>query len=386
MQVAQQQRENLRALVCDGGDQNAWFQILPRYKINREGDVIQNASDIFLQIVMKPNEYIHCSELQPTEALREINCSFERTPWQLQLFQQCQSEASDVLFAGDAVLIFDPEYKSYLRTQNMRQVAGQPPPTSSKVSLAPSPLRDWPNSNCIWVLEREVTNVGGPVYCKSDLVRFRHLNSASFLSIAESDNGATLEASRVASNTSLFELLAIQANQAQLRNNAAVQMHREGLYFTREVYNGNLMIDLTANKSEALSVLIYRPPQELLMAAHVGVNALTHLETFIKLLARQDWAAVEHSYEFFVSITAMLGRFVQGKRLSGSLVFDDTEGNDTLKKKQVLFMEQGVLRALLIILDLTRDAEMPRRTRTRPNDSQQFRKKDAIFDQTLELI
>ena len=61
-QVANDQRENMKVVLTATGSIYSWFKLLPRYKINREGDSILTGTEIYLSVVERENERIHCSE------------------------------------------------------------------------------------------------------------------------------------------------------------------------------------------------------------------------------------------------------------------------------------------------------------------------------------
>jgi hypothetical protein len=81
------------------GDSYSWFQVYPRYKIDRyasfqsifvsvndsycrfarEGDRIPTSSELFLRVVEKPGEYLHCAHrMLATSTVREVRIPFCR--------------------------------------------------------------------------------------------------------------------------------------------------------------------------------------------------------------------------------------------------------------------------------------------------------------------
>ena len=56
------ERENLVVKLDAAGSALSWFTVMPRFKIDQEGDVIQNSSDVYFKATERSNEYLHCSE------------------------------------------------------------------------------------------------------------------------------------------------------------------------------------------------------------------------------------------------------------------------------------------------------------------------------------
>ena len=86
--LANDERENMCVQLDGQGSIYSWLVVTPRFKIDREGDVVQNASEMFLKVSERLNEYIHCSERTPMRGHdREVNCSLETTGWRMNIFQ-----------------------------------------------------------------------------------------------------------------------------------------------------------------------------------------------------------------------------------------------------------------------------------------------------------
>ena len=111
-QLAKDERENLRIVLNPDGSSFSWIQLVPRYKIDREGDLIQSNAEVFFRVAEKQNEYVHAAETDPQPGkLREINCSLESTSWRLCSFQNCFDAVDDsILLASQLVFIHDPGF------------------------------------------------------------------------------------------------------------------------------------------------------------------------------------------------------------------------------------------------------------------------------------
>ena len=87
-EVAKVERENLFLSLDEHGDTFSWIQILPRFKIDREGDPIKSGNEVFLRFAERGNEFIHASDrLSKSSRFREANCSIEMSSWRATIFQ-----------------------------------------------------------------------------------------------------------------------------------------------------------------------------------------------------------------------------------------------------------------------------------------------------------
>ena len=87
-EVAKVERENLFLTLDEHGDTFSWIQILPRFKIDREGDPIKSGNEVFLRFAERGNEYVHAADrVSKTSRFREANCSIEISSWCATVFQ-----------------------------------------------------------------------------------------------------------------------------------------------------------------------------------------------------------------------------------------------------------------------------------------------------------
>jgi hypothetical protein len=114
--LAKDERENMRIGLDSHGDSNSWIQLLPRYKIHREGDNIQTKLEVILSVADRKNEYIHCAERKPPPGYpREVNCSLDVSSWRLVIFQSSIDAANEkFLLASQLVSLYDPETQTNL--------------------------------------------------------------------------------------------------------------------------------------------------------------------------------------------------------------------------------------------------------------------------------
>ena len=118
--LARDERENMRLALNNEGGQNSWINILPRFKIDKEGDRVTNNTECILRITERPQEHLHCSERSPggLTRFREVNVSPESvTSWRLTIYQSTQFPMPpSTLAMGELVYILDPETASNLQT------------------------------------------------------------------------------------------------------------------------------------------------------------------------------------------------------------------------------------------------------------------------------
>lgn len=115
--AARDERENMIVRLDPDGSTRSWFQVLPRYKIDREGDRIRNNVEVLLKVAESGGEYLRCADKHPSKGrLREVNSSSDAaTPWKLSIYQKCnERNEKSLLLAGELVYIRDPETQSML--------------------------------------------------------------------------------------------------------------------------------------------------------------------------------------------------------------------------------------------------------------------------------
>ena len=112
--LAEDERENTRLNLDVNGNSFSWLSLIPRFKINKEGDKINTGAEFYLKVAEKTNEFVHSADRDPAPGYqREVNCALEMTSWKLQIFQST-SDSSDerLLLYSELVYINDPETRS----------------------------------------------------------------------------------------------------------------------------------------------------------------------------------------------------------------------------------------------------------------------------------
>ena len=179
-QLAIEERENLQIKLNSDGSSLSWFQIIPKYKIDRLGDKVMNNHSVYFTVAERASEYIHVADKEPRPGKhREVNCSLEQSSWKVLLYQGIHSITDkSMLLASQLVLLQDPETLSNLcLTIAENTVDDEDSITSSilraheidGIVLAPEPKII--DTNHIWTIERKNNTSGGTLKWKSKKFR-----------------------------------------------------------------------------------------------------------------------------------------------------------------------------------------------------------------------
>jgi hypothetical protein len=60
-ELGKTEKENVRIYLNPDGDSNSWLQILPRFKIDREGDRVAGSTEAYFRFADRANEFLHCA-------------------------------------------------------------------------------------------------------------------------------------------------------------------------------------------------------------------------------------------------------------------------------------------------------------------------------------
>lgn len=115
--LARDERENMRVIVHPDGSVNSWLKVMPRFKINREGEPVIHGTEVLLKFSERNNEFLHCADRMPPRGkLREVNSSLESpTGWKLGTYQKAADISNiNLLLSGQLVYLRDPESLSML--------------------------------------------------------------------------------------------------------------------------------------------------------------------------------------------------------------------------------------------------------------------------------
>ena len=241
--LARDERENMRVALSHDGSVMSWLKIMPRFKINREGEPVANGTEILLKVNERSNEYLHCADRPPPRGkFREVNSSLESpTGWKLSIFQRSEELLNtNLLLSGQLLTIKDPESQCMLAPlidpisldSPFTDAADRPQSTQDSVqpfdpadvshksvsedenddersdmdelqedlenvsltsmeefvrdngNVVMRPIvEDVIDADCVWMIESKSITKGGVIRYKADKVHFRHLNSGKYLSV-----------------------------------------------------------------------------------------------------------------------------------------------------------------------------------------------------------
>jgi hypothetical protein len=211
--LAENERANLRVALDANGSEFSWIQLMPRYKIDREGDGIVSGVEMYLKFVERTNEFLHCADNNVLEGkVREINCSLEPSAWKLQIFlssidlQDYENPKKRHVLSSQLVYLHDPERQCSLAIMEAERnllIASERMLIGSKSSKSP-PRRgssksstsdvilfesnmdsDTVSSRALWIVENIERVEGGPLSWRNEQVRFKHLNTGMYLCLKE---------------------------------------------------------------------------------------------------------------------------------------------------------------------------------------------------------
>ena len=115
-ELANAERENIKICLDAKGSAFSSLVVVPRFKIDREGDPVSDNSDIYLSVAERRNEFVHSADREPLAGhLVEINCSLEQSPLKMSIYQKTADMADpNVILASEIIYILDTEINSVL--------------------------------------------------------------------------------------------------------------------------------------------------------------------------------------------------------------------------------------------------------------------------------
>ena len=273
-ELARDERENMTAYLSPEGSADSWLQMLPRYKIDREGDNVPAITECYLKMAERANEYLHCADKEaPKGFKREVNIALGMpTSWRLEIFRSSKDVASGTnVMCGMSVVLLDPESNTYLsvctapvRLKTVTEVdlesamsgeldylddvsvasAGDMEEFIEEygdVVLINQPRGKKLNSTAIWVVESRELAQGGVIAWKTDMIRLRHFQTGKYLAMHPDKKHSFHSTSDGSSPETLLSVTNISNNTHHLlQKNCALLLHKGHHYVQR----GNLKADL----------------------------------------------------------------------------------------------------------------------------------------------
>ena len=472
--LAKVERENTRVALDVNGSTLSWVQIYPRFRIDKEGDRILTNTEVYLKVPERSNEYIHSADRD--EAIdhdREVNCSLEMTSWRVSIYQSSSDTMnSKNLLASQLVYITDPESGSCLtiaqqkvetlddmeRDDNSgkeesevgvkeddgvensngdeKPIANDDDDKSKKSvpekadendedsgddegkyfhefgDIVFEPKQNQIDSNFLWFLETSTRMLGGPISWKTDLVRFKHMNSGKYLMverIREEDSQKKVDDGNESVNSfgsfgaekiiftaiadgeelpsTLFNIHEVSNGDKCLENGKAIQIGHNGNWINR----GDLMKDTVStftacsirDNLSAVNLIIQRfdhssgdddPEAEKTskepLDVFAGQSARMYINKFYEMIFIPDdidgvstiWPSGHRSdIEFFKVIAEKTILFSQGFSMSAVNIKIGSDKADAALRslRQNLLREQGTVEIIIrMIKKLTRISDL----------------------------
>ena len=280
-ELAKVERENLRLVLSSDGTANSWLQLMPRYKIDREGDDIKSNTEMLLKVAERTNEYIHCADKDSADGNREVNCSLELSSYKVTIFQS-SADAVDtsLLLYSDVVIIHDPETQGNLtlpiksnekdeEAENAEEVTVEDMDEAIKEAhihetIITVPKSEGPvDTNSLWIIEAENANEkGGPIDFRNEKIRFRHVNSGKYLQLVM-DGGSTLLyfTDEPDDSATLFLSSQLYNTDSFLFDNKPLQLQQAGQWIVRGPVHDEVdgfTWTTSAQQGDSLNILISR--------------------------------------------------------------------------------------------------------------------------------
>lgn len=404
LETAEVERENLRVYLDEDGSSASWFVLVPRFKIDREGDVINSTAEMFLKSADGQNQYVHFSEKEVPDVpgARECNCSLNQTSFAMHLYSTYHSPENPILHAGDIIRLFEPELRAYLRFLPMASVNETISPERNDLYLETQSDASSKESSALWIVEKRHPEMGGDILFKDEVYRLRHLNTGRYISMRhyhrpkEAATGSrppsraaeTFKSEYVASSKAgrhhrsvdlVFHAAHLGSSGGKLgegappvQNESAIQIEVAGRYLMRGERHDELAKRfaeegeylwstwLDANRTAAINLVVQRADDDsTVLDALCGVCALPHIRDFARLVRDRDLPALQSTgREHFVgTLMPSLINYLRSQPLSTAVSFRQgvIPGVELEGTRQTFLREQGVLTEVLDICEMLLD-------------------------------
>ncbi len=315
--LANDERENMSVMLNSHGNVYSWLIVTPRFKIDREGDVVQDASEMYLKVSERQNEFIHAAERVPVEGHnREVNCSLESTAWKMNIFQSASKPGEDdLLLAAQLVYISDPEIEAslFISEPEMDQLDPDTGPAAilgeddesdedededleevyahkyGDLKLKPADVAQKQaqstDSRSLWVMEMRNMTHGGPIYWRNTQIKLKNVGRGCYLELVTKyeidDDGDVVEKYMFSttfdssSPTAMWTVSEPNSTSKTLVNSKAYQISNNGIFFQRgeEQNDKSYIVKGTKDKDDALNLLIVRYEENEDLASGGGAAA-----------------------------------------------------------------------------------------------------------------
>ncbi len=339
--LAKSERENMGVVLSSSGTVYSWLVVTPRFKIDRDGDEVQDLSEMYLKVSERLNEYIHCAERCLPGNDREINCSLELTPWRMCIFQSASdSKNENLVLASQIVYINDPETLANMVILEPELDQLDPDPDEvdegsavegdeeeeeedeedqkneddsnmhnyGNLVLRPQLPGDAVDSRALWALELKSITVGGPILWRNTQVKLKNVCLGCYLELVTTyeidEDGDVIEKyvlKTTMDGTSLgaqWSITEPNSTSKMVQDSKAYQLSNNGVFFERgeELEDKSYILKGTKDKQAALNLLLIKFKQEQIghgpkiqvstaepLDVHVGMASRNYLKKYLDM-------------------------------------------------------------------------------------------------------
>ena len=401
--LAANERESSLAYLDVNGNTYSWFKLMPRYKIDREGDRIMSGAEIYIAVAERASEFLHCADVAPRKfSQREINVSLLASSFQLDIFQSIiEAQQTSLALMSQLVYIFDPETRSNLAIGSKPLTSfdekpaeddgggenpvsgsvGEPGDENTKAAEEDKYFHEFgdividptgegiPDARTLWQIEGENPTKGGPILWRSVKVRFRHVASGVYIRMTSKDPSEEISVGNCIITTTadrgedgtLFSFFEPNGGK-YLRNSKALNISFNGLWLERGRNTDSLSYQVrgTRNRNSALSLVVNpfhmqpKIPRDDARSApldeYVAMSGRKYLQQYFEMTELPTnnstttlWpTALRSDMPFFLRLIESLVYFSQGFPISREKVQLGAEPVDPLLRPQ----RQRLLREL----------------------------------------
>lgn len=195
--LARDERENMKVTLNHDGSVFSWLKVVPRFKINRDGEPVVNGTEVLLKFSERNNEFLHSADRPPPRGkFREVNSSLESpTGWRLGIYHKTADlSQTALLLAGQLVYLRDPESLSMLAPLPLPISLESPIVQMHGVETILSPMNEsnWPNP---WNSSQVETNTNKrhkkEVFGDRSSISSNNVTDADDFSVDDDDNSVS---------------------------------------------------------------------------------------------------------------------------------------------------------------------------------------------------
>jgi len=338
-QLAMNERENMGVMLSSTGNMFSWLVVTPRFKIDRDGDQVQDASEMYLKVSERLNEFLHCAERVTVGHDREINCSLEQTPWRLNIFQSATDAQQEALvLASQLVYINDPETLANMAILEPELEQFDPDPEDldeedeefdeefdedeepadkeedmeehhhnyGNLVLRPQVAGDAIDSRALWALELKSISAGGPIFWRNTQVKLKNVCTGYYLELVTTyeidEDGDVIEKYMLKTTTdgtslgAQWNISEPNSTSKMVQDSKAYQLSNNGVFFERgdELEDKSYILKGTKDKQVALILLLIKYTEEQIahggkegsiepLDVHVGMASRNYLKKYLEM-------------------------------------------------------------------------------------------------------